>query len=116
MRRVAVVTLASLFVGCGSCSRDGLSEREYGYIIFWEVASAELVWGTVDLTEAEVQNLTGISDTTTAADLLASAGIPALILERGGRIAGVRLDHVWVVAHLDVIPTTDIQRAYPELS
>ena len=39
-----------LLAACGG--RDGLSEKEYGYILFWQVASAELVWN--ECTDADM--------------------------------------------------------------
>ena len=40
--RHLLLVAATLLAACGG--RDGLSEREYGYILFWQVESAELVW------------------------------------------------------------------------
>lgn len=42
--RNAAVLIAGVFLSTGCGGRDGLSEKEYGYILFWEVTSADLVW------------------------------------------------------------------------
>lgn len=39
---VLCVLAVGLLAACGG--RDGLSEKEHGYILFWQVEAAELVW------------------------------------------------------------------------
>lgn len=64
------------------------------------------VHGTVDVPEERFRNWAGGFDQIEAAmNYAASGGIPLTGLIQGGRIAQVRLEHVWVEAAVDFLPS-----------
>jgi len=67
---------------------------------------ARYVYGTIELPIDKVKNWAGgFTDTMSALGLLASAGIPTKGMTVGGEIKYVRLEHTWVEAFIDYIPS-----------
>lgn len=67
---------------------------------------ARYVMGTIELPIDKVMNWAGgFSDPNAALDFMSSGGIPVTALTDGGKIAKARLEHVWVEAWIDYIPS-----------
>ena len=77
---------------------------------------ARFEWGEIEIPVDLLTNLTGVDDPFRAGDLLATGGVPTLLLVDGGRVVGARISHVWVKAHVDYIPNrgaTPTDAAHP---
>jgi len=61
---------------------------------------ARYVYGSIEFPIERVMNWVGVSDPQTAADMFATGGVPVTY---GGM--SMRLDHVWVKAYVDYIPS-----------
>jgi hypothetical protein len=67
---------------------------------------ARYVYGTIEVPIEQVQNWVGDTDTPLAAlELLGAGGIPNLGLAQGGVIKKARIEHVWVEAFVDFVPS-----------
>ena len=67
---------------------------------------AHYVYGTIQLPIEKVKNwVGGFTDSMEALRLLASAGVPTKGLTVGGQVAYVQMEHVWVEAFIDYIPS-----------
>ncbi len=67
---------------------------------------ARYVHGTIDVPAEAFKNWAGGFDSVTAAaDFAASGGIPVATVVSGGQIGKIRLEHVWVEAAIDYIPS-----------
>jgi hypothetical protein len=67
---------------------------------------AKYLYGTVEIPIEKVKNwVGGFTDTMSALNLLASAGIPTAGQLVGGEVKYVRIEHVWVEAWIDYIPS-----------
>lgn len=67
---------------------------------------ARYVCGTIELPIEKVKNWAGgFTDANSAMSLIASGGIPLKGLTSGGQIVSVQLEHVWVEAWIDYIPS-----------
>jgi hypothetical protein len=67
---------------------------------------ARYAYGTVEVPIEKVMNWAGgFTSSTAAIDFMASGGIPTTGLIEGGEIVQVRLEHVWVEAWVDYIPS-----------
>ena len=67
---------------------------------------ARYVQGTIQLPIEKVKNwVGGFTDSMEALRLLASAGVPTKGLTVGGQVAYVQMEHVWVEAFIDYIPS-----------
>jgi transglutaminase-like putative cysteine protease len=67
---------------------------------------AKYVYGTIEVPIEKVKNWAGgFTDTMSALGLLASAGIPTKGMTAGGEITYARLEHTWVEAFIDYIPS-----------
>ena len=67
---------------------------------------ARYVYGTIQLPIEKVKNwVGGFTDSMEALRLLASAGVPTKGLTVGGQVAYVQMEHVWVEAFIDYIPS-----------
>ncbi len=67
---------------------------------------AKYVEGTVEIPIEKMMNwLGGFTDSYEAMSLLASGGIPTIGMTIGGKIKYVRIEHVWVEAWIDYIPS-----------
>lgn len=59
------------------------------------------VYGTIELPIEKVKNwVGGFTDSNAALTLIASGGIPVTGLTSGGKIAAVRMEHIWVEAYI----------------
>ena len=67
---------------------------------------ARYVYGTIELPIEEVINwVGGFIDANAALDFIASGGIPITGIISGGKVTKVRMEHVWVEAWVDYIPS-----------
>jgi len=67
---------------------------------------ARYVHGTIDISEAQFRNWAGgFAQVEEAMGYAASGGIPITGLVAGGRVASVRMEHVWVEAAIDFLPS-----------
>ncbi len=67
---------------------------------------AHYVTGTIVLPIDKVMNWAGdFTDPMSALDFLSSGGIPTKALTEGGKVTHARLEHVWVEAFIDYIPS-----------
>jgi len=67
---------------------------------------ARYVHGTIDVSPDEFRNWAGgFDDLNAAMNYAASGGIPVTAIRSGGTIASVRMEHVWVEAALDFLPS-----------
>jgi transglutaminase-like putative cysteine protease len=64
------------------------------------------VCGTIELSTDDLMNwLGGIKDPNTAAQIMATNGIPGTLLTEGGTIKYAQFDHCWVEAYVDMFPS-----------
>lgn len=67
---------------------------------------ARFVLGTVEIPAAQVQNWLGdVATPQLAQQVLGQGGIPNVGLIRGGEITHIRIEHVWVRAWVDYVPS-----------
>jgi len=67
---------------------------------------ARYVYGTIEVPIDKVMNwVGGFTDAKSAADFIASGGIPVTAGISGGKITKARMEHVWVEAFVDYIPS-----------
>jgi hypothetical protein len=67
---------------------------------------ARYVYGTIELPIDKVMNWAGgFTDADAALDFIANGGIPGIAVTSGGKIASVRMEHVWVEAWVEYIPS-----------
>jgi hypothetical protein len=68
--------------------------------------SSHYVYGTIDVPINQAMNwVGGVTNPQMAGTILATNGIPATNLISGGTISTVQLEHVWVKAFIDYIPS-----------
>ncbi|MDD2852643.1 MAG: transglutaminase domain-containing protein [Desulfuromonadaceae bacterium] len=68
--------------------------------------SARYATGTVELPIDKVMNWAGgFTDPNAALNFMASGGVPITGLRSGGKVVAARLEHVWVKAWIDYIPS-----------
>ena len=67
---------------------------------------ARYVYGTIQLPVDNVMNwVGGVSTPEAAQSLLGQGGIPNIGILSGGKVASIRMEHVWVEAWVDYIPS-----------
>ncbi|MFZ6723599.1 transglutaminase-like domain-containing protein [Undibacterium sp. Ji49W] len=67
---------------------------------------ATYVYGTIDVSADRVMNWVGGATKIEAAQsLLGQGGIPNIGLANGGKISAIRMEHVWVEAFVDYVPS-----------
>ena len=67
---------------------------------------ARYVYGTIEIPIDKVMNwVGGFSNPTSAVNFIASGGIPGVALTSGGTINALRMEHIWVEAWIDYIPS-----------
>jgi hypothetical protein len=67
---------------------------------------ARYVHGTIDVLAADFKNWAGgFSNITAAASFASSGGIPITSVVSGGQISKIRLEHIWVEAAIDFLPS-----------
>jgi RHS repeat-associated protein len=62
------------------------------------------VTGTIELPIEKAKNLTGVDDPQKLGDLIASAGIPSVLIVSGDEVVAVRMEHTWAEALVDYDP------------
>ena len=67
--------------------------------------AARYAYGTVEIPVAQATNWLGVQSAGAAADLLAQAGVPAALVPESGQPTALRLEHVWVEAFVDYVPS-----------
>lgn len=65
---------------------------------------ARYCYGTVEIPIEKAMNWVGVEDIKTCGDIFASAGIPAAFGLEGGEIAAIKIEHVYVEAHIPFFP------------
>jgi transglutaminase-like putative cysteine protease len=67
---------------------------------------AKYVYGTIEIPIDKVMNwVGGFTDANSALNLIASGGIPVNGLISGGKLSAAQMEHVWVEAWVDYIPS-----------
>ncbi|MEW6418769.1 MAG: transglutaminase-like domain-containing protein [Nitrospirota bacterium] len=67
---------------------------------------ARYACGTIELSMDDLKNwLGGVKDSMTAAQIMATNGIPGTLLTEGGTIKYAQFDHCWVEAYVDMFPS-----------
>jgi len=67
---------------------------------------AHYVTGTIELPIDKVMNWAGgFSDSLSALDFMSSGGVPTKGLTSGGKVVAARMEHVWVEAFINYIPS-----------
>ena len=67
---------------------------------------ARYVYGTIEIPATEAMNwVGGVTKPELAVQLLNMGGIPAVAVTSGSQITKVRLEHVWVEAWIDYLPS-----------
>lgn len=67
---------------------------------------ARYVTGTIELPIDKVMNWAGgFTDPTAALNFMASGGVPVTGLRSGGKVVSARMEHVWVKAFVDYVPS-----------
>lgn len=61
---------------------------------------AKYVYGTVDIPIGKAKEWIGVEDNQTAGDVLATAGVPGVMLISGSQIVAIRTEHVWIEAYV----------------
>jgi RHS repeat-associated protein len=62
------------------------------------------VTGTIELPIEKARNLTGVQDANNLGELIASAGIPGILIVSGTEVVAVRMEHTWAEALVDYDP------------
>ncbi|MDX2218805.1 MAG: transglutaminase domain-containing protein [Burkholderiales bacterium] len=67
---------------------------------------ARYAYGNIEVSANPAQAwLGGVATPQAALDLLAQGGVPSAAVIAGGRVDAIRLEHVWVEAHVDFYPS-----------
>jgi hypothetical protein len=67
---------------------------------------AHYVTGTIELPIEKIMNWAGgFTDPTAALNFIASGGMPVTGLRSGGKVVSARMEHVWVKAWVDMVPS-----------
>lgn len=75
---------------------------------------ARFVYGTVNVPIDQAVNWLKADDAEGAVGLLQYGGIPSTILTTGGRVTAVRMQHLWVEAHIDFTPSRGAVNREPD--
>jgi transglutaminase-like putative cysteine protease len=75
---------------------------------------ARYVYGTVDIPAEKAMNwVGGVNKPEAVQNLLGQGGIPNVGLVAGGKVAAIRLEHVWVEAYVDYRPSRGAVKGTP---
>lgn len=67
---------------------------------------AKYVYGTIELPIEKVKNwVGGFTDTNSAMTMIATGGIPLKGITEGGKITASQMEHIWIEAWVDMIPS-----------
>jgi RHS repeat-associated protein len=70
---------------------------------------ARYVYGTINVPMAKMQNwLGGVPDANAVLSLLAQGGVPSQGITSGGQITSIQLEHVWVEAFVNYVPSRGV--------
>jgi hypothetical protein len=73
---------------------------------------ARYVYGTIDVPIEKAMIWVGVDTADQAQEILGNGGVPVLAVTSGGRITKLRLEHMWVEAWVDFVPSRGaVQRA-----
>ena len=75
---------------------------------------ARYAHGLVEVPIERLQNWLDVKSPTLALELLQSTGAPAVGLTAGGRLIAVRMEHIWVEAYVDFIPSRAENNRVPD--
>jgi RHS repeat-associated protein len=75
---------------------------------------ANLEWGEIEIPAELLLELTGTEDARDAGGLLATGGVPIVLVAEGARVVSARLAHVWVKAHVDYVPDRGVDPGPPD--
>lgn len=75
---------------------------------------ARYVYGTIEVPAGRVSNWLGGIKPLAAQQLMGQGGIPSLAITAGGSILSVRLEHVWVEAFVDFVPSRGAINKVPD--
>ncbi|WP_218042705.1 transglutaminase-like domain-containing protein [Steroidobacter gossypii] len=76
---------------------------------------ARYAYGTIEVPIAQVMNwVGGMTSPNAALDHLAQGGVPVLGLAQGGVIRAARMEHVWVEAFVDFVPSRGARNRTPD--
>ncbi|MDQ1830489.1 transglutaminase-like domain-containing protein [Massilia scottii] len=76
---------------------------------------ARYAYGTIEVPAAQVMNwVGGVGKPAAAQNLLGQGGIPNVALVSGGTVKAIRMEHVWVQAYVDYIPSRGAVNKSPD--
>ncbi len=76
---------------------------------------ARYAYGTIQLPIAQAMNwVGGVTNPEAALNLMGQGGIPSIALTSGGTISAVKLEHVWVEAYIDYVPSRGAVNKVPD--
>ncbi|MDP2830235.1 MAG: transglutaminase domain-containing protein, partial [Sulfuricellaceae bacterium] len=76
---------------------------------------ARYVYGTIQLPASQAMNwVGGVTQPDAALNLLGQGGIPSVGLVSGGKVSAVKLEHVWVEAYVDYVPSRGAVNKVPD--
>lgn len=75
---------------------------------------ARFVYGTVDVPIGQAVNWLKADDAQSAVGAVQAGGIPSTLLRLNGQTVALRLQHVWVEAHVDFTPSRGARHRVPD--
>ena len=88
------------------CRANGLPPEALIALLHAANIQARYAYGTVQVPIAQVMNWVGnVTNPNAALELLAQGGVPATAMIGGGVITRVGMEHVWVEAYIDYVPS-----------
>lgn len=76
---------------------------------------ARYVYGTIEAPINQVMNwVGGVTNPDAAQNLLGQGGVPNLALVAGGKTVALRMEHVWVEAFVDFVPSRGVVNKAPD--
>lgn len=72
---------------------------------------ARYVYGTIEVPLAQAENwVGGAPDANAVLSLLAQGGVPSTAVTTGGSVSAIQLEHVWVEAFVDFVPSRGVSQ------
>lgn len=76
---------------------------------------ARYVYGTIEVPINQAMNwVGGVTNPDAVLNLMGQGGIPNIGLTQGGKIVAVRMEHVWVEAYIDYVPSRGVVNKSPD--
>lgn len=76
---------------------------------------ARYVYGTVEVPMDKAMNwVGGVTNPNAVLELMGQGGIPNIGLTMGGKLVAVRMEHVWVEAFVDFVPSRGVKNRVPD--